>query len=127
MVAAARAAGVRLLYAENVPFIPAVQEAAKVVASGAIGRVFRVKACEGIGLPHSAWFLDPERSGGGAIINIAVHSMAFCRHFAGADPVSAFAMAGNFTLADRTPAEDTAVITLRFPDGAIGQCEDSWS
>lgn len=127
MVTAARAAGVRLLYAENVPFIPAVQQASKVVASGGIGRVFRIKACEGIGTPHSEWFLDPERSGGGAIIDMAVHSMAFCRHFAGADPVSAFAMTDNFTLRDRTPAEDTAVITLRFADGTIGQCEDSWS
>jgi predicted dehydrogenase len=27
----------------------------------------------------------------------------------------------------RTAAEDTAVLTLRFSNGAIGLCEDSWS
>src|SRR5262249_43231957 len=68
MIAAAQKAGMRLLYAENVPFIPAVQEARKTVASGAIGKVFRVKACEGIGTPHSAWHYDKSRAGGGAMI-----------------------------------------------------------
>ena len=127
MLAAASAAGVRLLYAENVPFIPAVQRIKEVVDAGEIGEVFRIKACEGIARPHAPWFLDPARSGGGVLIDMAVHSVAFCRFIAGADPVSVFAEVGNFTLAGQTPAEDTAVVTMRFPSGAIGQCEDSWS
>jgi len=61
MLAAARQRGVRLLYAENVPFIPAVQEARRVVASGAIGNVFRVKACEASASPL-AWHYDPGKS-----------------------------------------------------------------
>jgi predicted dehydrogenase len=127
MLEATAAAGVRLLYAENVPFIPAVQRLKAIVDAGEIGEVFRIKACEGIARPHAAWFLDPERSGGGVLIDMAVHSIAFCRFIAGADPVSVYAQTGNFTLAEETSAEDTAVVTLSFPDGAIGQCEDSWS
>jgi predicted dehydrogenase len=127
MLAATSAAGVRLLYAENVPFIPAVQRAKEIVDAGEIGDVFRIKACEGIARPQSAWFLDPQRSGGGVLIDMAVHSVAFCRFIAGAEPVSVFAQVGNFTLAGETSAEDTAVVTMRFPSGAIGQCEDSWS
>jgi predicted dehydrogenase len=127
MLAATASAGVRLLYAENVPFIPAVQRLKEIVDAGEIGEVFRVKACEGIARPHSAWFLDPARSGGGVLIDMAVHSVAFCRFVAGAEPVSVYAEIGNFTLGGETPAEDTAVLTMRFADGAIGQCEDSWS
>lgn len=127
MIAAAEKAGTRLLYAENVPFIPAVQEASKVVASGAIGEVFRVKACEGIGTPYSAWHYDRARAGGGAMIDMAVHSIEFCRAFAEADFASVYAETGTFVWKDKLQAEDTAVMTLRFANGVIGQCEDSWS
>lgn len=127
MVAATRAAGVRLFYAENVPFIPALQEAKRLVDAGHVGQVFRVKAAEGIGEPHSPWFFDPARSGGGAIIDMAVHSIEFCRFFAGAEVESVYADGGTYRWGDRTSAEDTAVLTLRFANGVLGQCEDSWS
>lgn len=127
MLDAAAAAGTRLLYAENVPFIPAIQEAKRLVDAGHIGRVFRVKASEGIGHPHSAWFMDPERSGGGAILDMAVHSLEFCRYFAESPIDSVYADGGTFVWADETDAEDTAVLTVRFSNGVLGQCEDSWS
>jgi predicted dehydrogenase len=127
MLAAVAEAGTRLFYAENVPFIPAVQEMKRLVDSGQIGDVFRVKACEGIGEPHSDWFFDPERSGGGAMLDMAVHSVEFCRFFAGAPVASVYAETGTFRWAGRTTAEDTAVLTLRFGNGVLGQCEDSWS
>jgi predicted dehydrogenase len=127
MLAAARAAGTRLFYAENVPFIPALAETRRLVDIGHIGDVFRVKACEGIGQPHADWFFDPELSGGGAILDMAVHSIEFCRYLAGAEVASVYAEAGTFAWGHRTSAEDTAVLTLRFANGVIGQCEDSWS
>jgi predicted dehydrogenase len=127
MLAAVAAAGTRLFYAENVPFIPAVQEAKRRVDAGEIGQVFRVKANEGIGHPHSAWFLDPKRSGGGAILDMAVHSLEFCRFFAEAPVTSVYADGGTFLWGDETSAEDTAVLTVRFGNGVLGQCEDSWS
>jgi predicted dehydrogenase len=127
MIAAAESAGTRLFYAENVPFIPAVQEAKRLVDAGHIGKVFRVKANEGIGHPHSAWFLDPERSGGGAILDMAVHSLEFCRYFASSAVSSVYADGGTFLWGAETTAEDTAVLTVRFENGVLGQCEDSWS
>lgn len=127
MIAAVREAGTRLFYAENVPFIPALQRAKRAIEEGGIGEVFRVAAREGIGEPHSAWFFDPGKSGGGAVLDMAVHSIAFCTHFAGSEVVSVSAETGSFVWGGRTPAEDTAVLTLRFASGAIGLCEDSWS
>jgi predicted dehydrogenase len=127
MLDAVERAGTRLFYAENVPFIPAVQEAKRLVDAGHIGEVFRVKANEGIGHPHSAWFLDPERSGGGAMLDMAVHSLEFCRFFAGSAVTSVYADGGTFLWKEETTAEDTAVLTVRFGNGVLGQCEDSWS
>jgi predicted dehydrogenase len=127
MLEAVKAAGTRLLYAENVPFIPAVQEAKRIVGEGSLGSVFRVKACEGIPGPHTKWAFDRRRSGGGALIDMAVHSIEFCRCFVDADVQYVFAEGGTFKWAEKTEAEDTVVLTLRFADGSIGQCEDSWS
>lgn len=127
MIAAAARAGVRLLYAENVPFIPAVREARKQVAQGAIGRVFRVKACEGVSGPHAAWTRDVEKCGGGALIEMGVHSISFCRTLAGADYSTVYAELDTFKWADTITTEDTVVLTLRFENGTIGYCEDSWS
>jgi len=127
MLEAVARAGTRLFYAENVPFIPAVQEAKRLVDAGHIGEVFRVKANEGIGRPHSAWFLDPARSGGGAILDMAVHSLEFCRFFAGAAVSAVYADGGTYLWGAETDAEDTAVLTVRFENGVLGQCEDSWS
>jgi predicted dehydrogenase len=122
-----QAAGTRLFYAENVPFIPAVQEAKRLVDAGHIGHVFRVKASEGIGHPHSDWFFDEELSGGGAVLDMAVHSIEFCRFFADAAVATVSAETGTFVWNSRTTAEDTAVLSLRFSNGVIGLCEDSWS
>lgn len=127
MLAAVAAAGTRLLYAENVPFIPAVQEMKRLVDAGHIGEVFRVKASEGIGRPHSSWFFDRNRSGGGAILDMAVHSLEFCRYFAQSAIESVYADGGTFLWGQETTAEDTALLTLRFGNGVLGQCEDSWS
>lgn len=127
MTADVRQAGTRLFYAENVPFIPAVQEAKRLVDAGHIGDVFRVKASEGIGQPHSDWFFDVSRSGGGAVLDMAVHSIELCRFFADAAVATVSAETGTFVWNSRTTAEDTAVLTLRFANGVIGLCEDSWS
>jgi predicted dehydrogenase len=127
MLAEVERAGSRLFYAENVPFIPAVQEAKRLVDAGHIGNVFRVKASEGIGHPHSDWFFDPVLSGGGAVLDMAVHSIEFCRLFAGGSVATVSAETGTFVWGSRTSAEDTAVLTLRFDNGVIGLCEDSWS
>ena len=126
MVSAAAAAGRRLFYAENVPFIPALTRVKGMAESGLYGDIFRVKACEGIGRTHASWFTDPAQSGGGCIIDMAAHGLAFLRWMAGgARPIRVSAEAGTFV--HEQSVEDTSVITVRFENGIIGQTEDSWS
>ena len=127
MLAAADRAGTKVCYAENVPFIPALVRAKEIIGQGAIGDLIRVKACEGIGGPHASWFFDHEAAGGGAIIDMAVHGIAFCRWMAESEVRTVHAEAGTFVHSARTRDEDTAVLTMRFDNGVIGQSEDSWS
>jgi len=126
MVNEAEKRGCKLLYAENVPFIPALERLKGLIDEGLYGSLFRYKACEGIGSLHASWFSDPERAGGGSIIDMAVHGLSFLQWMAeGKKATKIHAEAGTFL--HRQQAEDTSVIVIRFEDGSIGQTEDSWS
>jgi predicted dehydrogenase len=126
MVQAAERAGRLLLYAENVKFIPALTRLKAMVDGGSYGSLFRVKACEGIGKPHADWFRDRRLSGGGCVIDMAVHGLAFLNWFAeDSRPVRIHAEVGTFL--HPYDVEDTSVIVVRFENGMIGQTEDSWS
>src|SRR5215471_5578039 len=126
MVGEARNLGRTIYYAENVRFIPALTRLKEMVDAGTYGSIFRVKACEGIGKLHADWFKDPTRSGGGCIIDMAVHGLSFLQWFAGESrAVRIVAEAGTFVHEQKV--EDTSVILVRFDSGIIGQTEDSWS
>lgn len=127
ILVAAERYGRRLLYAENVLFTPALRAFAALVAEGTFGDVFRTKSIHGVGLPHSPWFFDPALSGGGCIIDMAVHGLAFLDWFSGKAGVrSVYAEAGSF-LHTAHAVEDTSVVHLRFDDGRMGQTEDTWA
>src|SRR3984893_10087334 len=83
MVEAAERSRRCLFYAENVNFIPALRRLKAMVDAGTYGKVFRVKACEGIGQPHADWFRNRQVSGGGCVIDMAVHGLALLHWFAG--------------------------------------------
>lgn len=129
---AVRDAGVRLFYAENVVFIPAMQELRRLLRGGRIGSVFRLRSALGLLLPDQApaWHFA---SGPGVergvdlFSEVSSHSIALCRALLGDKIVSVYAEAGNYVLGNKIPGPDTAVLTLRFRGGAIAQCEDSWS
>jgi predicted dehydrogenase len=126
MVNEARERGLGIYYAENVRFIPALTRLKEMVDAGMYGSIFRVKACQGIGKLHADWFQDPAQSGGGCIIDMAVHGLSFLQWLAGESrPVRVVAEAGTFV--HRQGVEDTSVILVRFENSVIGQTEDSWS
>ncbi len=127
ILVAAEKYGRRLLYAENVLFTPALRAFKELVDAGTFGDVFRLKSIHGVDLPHGSWFLDPERSGGGCIIDMAVHGLAFLDWFSGKAGVrSVHAQAATFMPGGHR-VEDTSVLQLRFEDGRMGQTEDSWA
>ncbi len=67
MVAAAKQRGVLLMYGEELFFTPKYLKAKEMADAGAFGKVYLVKQSEKHFGPHSPWFWDVNRSGGGAI------------------------------------------------------------
>jgi predicted dehydrogenase len=128
MIAACRDAGVHLMYAEELCFAPKYVRAKALADSGALGDVFLVKQSEEHSGPHSQWFWDVSRSGGGVLMDMGCHGIAFARWVLNNQPiVEVSATLGTFVHSDKTQGEDHALTVLKFDGGAIALIEDSWA
>lgn len=119
-------AGVFHGYLEDLVYTPKHLKAHQSVENGAIGKVLWVRSREAHPGPHSDWFWDAEKSGGGAIIDLGCHCIEIGRSFIGKDirPVEVVCWAD--TQVKPINAEDHAIGLVRFQNGAIGQFEVSW-
>jgi predicted dehydrogenase len=128
MIAACRDAGVLLMYAEELCFAPKYVRAKELADEGALGDVHLVRQGEQHFGPHSGWFWDPDRAGGGVLMDMGCHGIEFARWVYGKPAAeSVTAELGTFVHADKTPAEDHAVVTVRFAGNRLGVVETSWA
>jgi myo-inositol 2-dehydrogenase / D-chiro-inositol 1-dehydrogenase len=128
MIEACRENGVLLMYAEQLCFAPKYVRAKTLVDEGAIGRLFLMKQSEKHFGPHSPWFWDVERSGGGVVLDMGCHAFQFFRWVAGDRRVASVqATMATLVHADKTAGEDHAFVILTFDDGTLAQCETSWA
>ena len=77
MIDACREQGVLLLYAEELFFAPKYVKAKQMADQGAFGDVYLVKQWEKHSGPHADWFWDVEQSGGGVLMDMGCHGIAF--------------------------------------------------
>ena len=128
MIAVCREMGVLLFYAEELLFAPKYVKAKQMADEGAFGRVHLVKQGEKHSGPHSDWFFDVTRSGGGALMDLGCHGIAFCHWFLGGPAVkSVYAQMSTQVHGERTAGEDEAICIVEFEGGAVGVIENSWT
>lgn len=127
MLDAVERAGVAHAYLEDLVYTPKTLKALASVRAGAIGKVLWVRSRETHPGPHSDWFWDQQRSGGGAIVDMGCHCIEIARCFIGKEvrPVEVVCWAD--THVHPIEAEDHAVGMVRYANGAIGQFEVSWT
>ncbi len=128
MIAACRQAKVKLMYAEDLCFAPKYVRAKALVDEGAVGRVFRTRQLEKHFGPHSAWFWQVERAGGGALFDMGCHGAEFARWILDKPEVkSVFAHMDTYVHRDKTRAEDDATGIIEWQNGAVSIIENSWA
>ena len=120
-------AGVFGGYLEDLVYTPKTLKALASAESGTIGDITWVRSRETHPGPHSAWFWDKEKAGGGAIVDLGCHCIEIIRSYVGKDNRPIEVMAWTDTLVHPIEAEDNAVVLIRFESGALGQFEVSWS
>lgn len=129
MLDAARKSGRIHGYAETEVFSPCVVKARETIERGGIGRVLWVRSRESHSGPHSPHFWDIEKTGGGAMNDLACHCIEAARYFFGKEDkvVEVMAWGANLVHHAKTKGEDNALLVLKFDSGGIGHCELSWT
>ncbi len=129
MIAACRANGKKLMYAEELCFAPKYERIRAIVESGAVGNVYMLKQCEKHSGPHSRWFYESGKAGGGVMMDMGCHALAWFRWMLkGAAAKSVYADFS--TVMHDTDGEDNAITMVEFEkDGKKVLCvaEDSWA
>jgi predicted dehydrogenase len=120
-------AGVFHGYLEDLVYTPKTLKALQAVKNGALGKILWARSRETHAGPHSDWFWDVERSGGGALVDMGCHCIEIARDFIGKDirPLEVTCWAD--TQVHPIEADDHAIGLVRYENGAIGQFEVSWT
>lgn len=133
MIAACARAGVMLGYAEQLCFTPKYERLRALAGDGAFGRVYHLRQAEKHSGPHSDWFWDVSRSGGGALMDMGCHAFGWFRWMLGPAfrPAEVVCRLDTHMHAQRTRGEDHALAIFTFRDAAgraaTAQAEDSWA
>lgn len=127
MLDAVEGAGIFNGYLEDLVYTPKFLKALQSVKNGAIGRVLWAKSRETHPGPHSDWFWDMEKAGGGCIIDLGCHCVEIARSYIGKDIKPIEVMCWAATQVKPIEAEDHAIGLVRYENGAIGQFEVSWT
>jgi predicted dehydrogenase len=119
MIAACHQAGVRLGTAFMMRFQAQHQAALELIRNGQLGQPVFARAQLSCWYPPmpGAWRQDPARGGGGSLIDMGGHCIDLLEMFFG--PVAAVSCFTNRTV-HRYASEDSAVVSLRFANGALG-------
>ncbi|MGD8237733.1 MAG: Gfo/Idh/MocA family oxidoreductase [Armatimonadota bacterium] len=128
MIEACRTAGVKLMYAEELCFAPKYVRAKELIDEGAVGKLYMVKQSEKHDGPHSPWFWDVEKSGGGVTLDMGCHAFEFFRWVLGKPgAMSVYADMGTYVHGDRTCGDDNSVIIVNFEEDVTCVAEESWA
>jgi len=127
MLDAVEKAAVFAGYLEDLCYTPKTLKALQSVKNGSLGSVLWARSRETHPGPHSAWFWDRKRAGGGAIVDLGCHCIEIIRNFIGKDIRPLEVMCTSDTLVHPIEAEDSAIGLIRFANKALGQFEVSWT
>lgn len=126
MIRAASDAGVRLSIAYSCRYAGPVQAAYnRLVREGALGAVHAIVATNRGKMP-GGWFVNPEASGGGAVIDHTVHVVDLVRWFKSAEVERVWALADRMIHKD-IPVEDCGLLCMELTDGTTVTLDTSWS
>ncbi len=128
MITACKSAKVKLMYAEELCFAPKYERVRQMVHEGAIGDIFMLKQSEKHSGPHSDWFYDVNLSGGGVLMDMGCHAIAWFRWMLNnAKAKSVYASMSTVLHKAKTKGEDNSVVIVEFENGVTAIAENSWA
>jgi len=114
MIRSAKKQGVRLMYAENSLFAPALTRAKGIIDEGGIGKILYIEARETHSGSHSPFAIKKKYSGGGCLLHLGCHPIGEALWLIGKPVKRVYAEIGN--LYHDIEVEDFATLLMRFED-----------
>lgn len=125
MIAASEENGVKLFTAFPCRYLAAVINAKAAVDRGDIGDILAIKGTNRGTMP-GRWFVEPELSGGGALLDHTVHVMDLMNWFTGSKVTEVYAYAATL-FHENLKVDDAGMIHVKFENGTVGVLDTSWS
>jgi len=130
IAAAVKRAGITYMSGHNQLFMPAVQEAKRMIDAGELGTIrwLRSQDCFTAGRTERetwGWRAHLATQGGGELIDTGYHPTYRLLHLAGSPVTQVRATMGRFAL--NIDGEDSASVQVRFDSGAMGEVLTSWA
>ncbi len=134
--------GITMMAAHNQLFFPTVLQAKQMITSGDLGEIYVIHSLDcgarrrplsldksswgqPIRRPPMTWRADPQKMGGGELIDTGYHPTYRLLFLAGQKPTEVTAMLGTHRLP--LQREDTANVLVKFEKGMTGQIFSSWA
>src|SRR5579883_3186322 len=124
MIAACEKNNVFLGIAFPCRYSPAFERARAAIGEGRLGDILAIRATNH-GMCPFGWFVEKERSGGGAVIDHTVHVADVNRRLLGREAVEVYAETGNGFY--HQSWEDTGFLTITYEGGVFTTLDTSWS
>lgn len=127
MIAACKAANVRLMIAYRCLYEPTNLKAVKLIRDGALGQVQAIESAFGFNIAPGEWRLNRKLGGGGPLLDVGIYSLSACRYLTGEEPqhIAAFVSTtdhdGRFD-----QVEENVSWTMRFPSGIVASCNTTY-
>ena len=128
MIDACASARVKLMYAEELCFAPKYERVRHLVKEGAVGRIYMLKQGEKHSGPHSDWFYDIEKAGGGVLMDMGCHAFGWFFWMLNNARVTGVSASMSTVLhKGRTKGEDNSIVIVEFENGVTAVAENSWA
>ena len=124
MLAAQKRAGVKLMIGFTHRFHSELETAKRLIEAGELGQLTLALDVMTTGGVIPAWFWQKPEAGGGVLHVNGAHSFDRLRWLVGSEIVEVFAYADTYD--SRKSVEDSAVVALRFANGAMGMTVHNW-
>jgi predicted dehydrogenase len=127
MIAACRAAKVKLMIAYRCQYEPIHLKAVKLIRDGAIGKIQAIESAFGFSEQLGEWRLDKKLAGGGPMYDVGIYCLNACRYLTGEEPADISAYASVIDHDGRfNSVEENVAWTMKFPSGAVASCATTY-
>jgi predicted dehydrogenase len=127
MIAACKAANVKLMIAYRCHYEPTNLRAVKLIRDGALGQVQAIESTFGFNMSPGEWRLSKKLAGGGPLFDVGIYSLNACRYLTGEEPEHIAAFASTIDRDGRfNEVEENVSWTMRFPSGIVAACNTTY-